>query len=337
MAKRILENKDEIVRQIIPLYEDGLLDKEIAEMLGVSSSFVQKYRVSCGLLANKSARQRQFANRIRSLRDYGYCSVEIGEMLGVETNDVNEVAKKFGIEFDAKSRERSARLGIQKMSSTIRRSEDKIARLVSERLPGFEYVGGYKNSESPFTVRCLKCGDEFEISGITFRKKKPGETIRCLNCERIEKEKKRQEAESIKQGKLDIKANQITGKQIKFKVCECCGALYVGENNKYCSEQCKRKSANRKKEKRINKTNTVDKNITLEKLFKRDKGVCYLCGGKCDWNDFKIVNGNFIVGGTYPTVEHIFPLSRGGLHEWSNVKLACFACNTKKSTNLLSG
>ena len=30
------------------------------------------------------------------------------------------------------------------------------------------------------------------------------------------------------------------------------------------------------------------------------------------------------------TIEHIVPLSRGGLHDWSNLALACNSCNTSR-------
>jgi 5-methylcytosine-specific restriction endonuclease McrA len=78
----------------------------------------------------------------------------------------------------------------------------------------------------------------------------------------------------------------------------------------------------------------VDKGITLEKLFRRDRGQCYICGGICDWNDFSIKDNAFIAGQTYPSIDHVKPLAKGGEHSWDNVKLAHFVCNSLKSDKI---
>jgi len=41
----------------------------------------------------------------------------------------------------------------------------------------------------------------------------------------------------------------------------------------------------------------------------------------------------FIAGNMYPSIDHVVPLSRGGLHEWGNVKLAHRICNSIKKDN----
>ena len=76
----------------------------------------------------------------------------------------------------------------------------------------------------------------------------------------------------------------------------------------------------------------VDADITLEKLFTRDAGKCYLCGEQCDWSD----RTENVTGMRYPSIEHVVPVSRGGLHSWENVRLAHFGCNIKKSNRLLA-
>jgi 5-methylcytosine-specific restriction endonuclease McrA len=37
-----------------------------------------------------------------------------------------------------------------------------------------------------------------------------------------------------------------------------------------------------------------------------------------------------------PTIDHIIPLSKGGLHDKSNIVAACFSCNSKKGTKILN-
>lgn len=115
--------------------------------------------------------------------------------------------------------------------------------------------------------------------------------------------------------------------------CIVCGKEYETYNpaQKTCSKECGKKLAHAHKHKRIPKSQLVDKDITLEALYRRDSGVCYLCGKKCDWND----KTDKSVGPAYPSIDHMKPISRGGLHAWTNVKLAHFECNWKKSDALL--
>jgi len=78
----------------------------------------------------------------------------------------------------------------------------------------------------------------------------------------------------------------------------------------------------------------VDKDISLNRLFEKDEGICYICGKKCDKKDIRYENGAWIVGGRYPSIDHVKPLSKGGEHSWKNVKLAHYSCNVKKGNRL---
>lgn len=125
--------------------------------------------------------------------------------------------------------------------------------------------------------------------------------------------------------------------------CEECGVMFYDPlpHSLTCSKECSRKRSNRviryHDRNRINKHNLVDKDISLKRLYKRDTGICYLCGEPCDYNDKVItVEGHYIVGRTYPSIEHVKPLSKGGKHSWDNVKLAHHWCNTQKSDNIIN-
>jgi len=74
-----------------------------------------------------------------------------------------------------------------------------------------------------------------------------------------------------------------------------------------------------------------DRDITLEKLYNRDGGICALCGKPCDYEDYIFQGAVFIAGNDYPSIDHIEPLSKGGSHTWNNVQLAHKICNSKKS------
>lgn len=72
-------------------------------------------------------------------------------------------------------------------------------------------------------------------------------------------------------------------------------------------------------------------NVSLLALEERDNHTCYLCGAKTDRSDYRVdESGNFIAGPSYPSIDHVAPLSKGGTHDMSNVRLACRRCNSIK-------
>ena len=77
----------------------------------------------------------------------------------------------------------------------------------------------------------------------------------------------------------------------------------------------------------------IDYSITLSKLIERDKGICKLCGRKVNETDYTYINDTFIAGNDYPSIDHIKPLSKGGVHQWDNVQLAHRLCNSIKCAN----
>lgn len=220
---------------------------------------------------------------------------------------------------------------------------------VQRNQPNFEYVKDYVNCDTYMTIRHKSCGYEFEISGITIRHRKC--KLKCPKCSPIEIEQRRKEkAEERKRQREEYKQKQkelltVDGVRIRkhskkpqqksffFNECKCCGSLFLATAAKktYCSLSCQKRIVNRYLDNRIKKEQIKDKDITLEKLFIRDSGVCYLCGGLCDWYDYQKTDLAFVAGDYYPSIEHIKPISKGGLHSWDNIKLAHRICNTKKS------
>jgi 5-methylcytosine-specific restriction endonuclease McrA len=55
-----------------------------------------------------------------------------------------------------------------------------------------------------------------------------------------------------------------------------------------------------------------------------------LCGEKCNWDDIEYKDGKAKAGESYPSIDHIIPLSKGGTQSWENVKLAHRHCNSIK-------
>ena len=73
----------------------------------------------------------------------------------------------------------------------------------------------------------------------------------------------------------------------------------------------------------------VDEKVTSDEVYKRDNGVCYICGNLTfqDWIDRPL--------NQRATVDHVIPISKGGPHTWQNVRIACWRCNVTKHDRIL--
>lgn len=225
------------------------------------------------------------------------------------------------------------------------KSAEEINAMVEERVPGCEFYGNYTGADGRVDLRCKECGTVFNRSMISVRKGH----CSCPTCRKQKnayiKEARQTYAELKAALRIDIKENnKILQEQREAykeqqrairnapKPCPVCGKLTT--RPKYCSAICRDRANNSTKDARRRKKITnamVDKDITVMGLFKRDAGVCYLCGQKCNVEDYVIRDGNFIAGDWYPSIDHVVPLSKGGKHSWSNVKLAHRRCNSIKS------
>lgn len=63
--------------------------------------------------------------------------------------------------------------------------------------------------------------------------------------------------------------------------------------------------------------------VDLGELYLRDGGLCHICCLLVDERDWHL--------------EHVVPLSKGGLHVWGNVAVSHPACNLRKGVQLMSG
>ena len=111
----------------------------------------------------------------------------------------------------------------------------------------------------------------------------------------------------------------------------------------YCSRRCMKKhnKHNSAVSHRLRKYGNADKprdSINLDAVIERDHGICYICGCKTDRTDFYYVRGCWrTIGDSYPTIDHVIPLARGGTHTWDNVRLACRQCNSAKRDTVPRG
>lgn len=238
---------------------------------------------------------------------------------------------------------------------------DNVANIkakIADRLPNWEYAGNYTGTDGECDIRCKTCGTVKHVKSQAIRHGSARCSV-CFERERIEREEQKQkrreereaakkqlQAETAEERRQRIRQREREREKekrrrerlehITFTSCMGCGAMFLYDDRthqKYCSKQCARRLRQKKKEvvRRIRtKAQMVDNDITLEKLYQRDGGICYLCGRVCDWNDRVVIDGTVICGDNYPSIEHVIPLSKNGKHSWANVKLACRKCNNHK-------
>lgn len=129
---------------------------------------------------------------------------------------------------------------------------------------------------------------------------------------------------------------KIRSNEEHTKQCVVCGKTFTTWRSAKitCSAECKHEmEASRLRKRQLPASQIVDANITLKRLYERDHGICYLCGEKCDWSDRDEKKNS--IGMLYPTIDHVIPVSKGGLHAWDNVKLAHMICNAIKQDKIL--
>lgn len=200
-------------------------------------------------------------------------------------------------------------------------------KTVDEKTPWLEYVGNYTSSDGFVDVRCKNCGAIFRKSFVSIRH---GVGV----CDKCYKDKRHKEKQEREQQRTKYKAWEKKTKryktllnkratQLTFKVCPICGNIYTG-TRRYCSDRCRNQNRWRMKD-------GYRYLFPLEEVYKRSKGICYICGGLCDWDDYTYKDGTKVYGNNYPSRDHIVPKSKGGENTWENIRLAHRICNSLKS------
>ena len=278
------------------------------------------------------------AKEVRKLRESGMSIDDICIKLGVMSrnarSEVTRVCRKAGMPMT----EDEKKISKQRQAEQFAHDNDWADEYIRQKTNGkFIRVSDYIGMDSKIIIRCTECGTEKTIGFGSFRGSK---RVRCSMCYQIELDERKyqREIQLVEQKRLReieraehkrIKA--CSGKQMTMVFCCDCGEVLTSKR-KRC-DRCQKKLNNKNKEiKRRRKIQSalVDKDITVEKLYKKDKGICYLCGCQCDYEDYIIRDGAFIAGDYYPSIDHVKPLARGRLHSWENVRLAHRICNTKK-------
>lgn len=319
---------------VIQLYDSDYSTREISDITGFSISRIYAIWKKVGLPKRLTKLQLD----VKRLREQGKCSVEIAEILGIGIANIPKIARKVGKPFSEDEHQKSVSLtrSNQFKKETEQEKKEYVESFLAE---GFSYVSGYSDCDSMVTIRCEKCGSVFERSMVSIRHKN---NIKCPGCERIRLQKKAQEKEQERQRLVAERKAKREQKErdrlarIRIVVCEECGKTFTTtrKNQVCCSPECSKKRANRlssiRKDKRISKDKRIDSDITTKSLYKRDNGICWICGGKCDFDDYEVRNGVIICGDNYPSIDHVVEICNGGEHSWQNVKLAHRRCNSER-------
>lgn len=271
--------------------------------------------------------------KVKQLRLSGTSYKNVAKQLGYSRDEVRNYCKKIpGLH------------GRKDFSNY--NSDNKIQLSISSINSHIKYINGYTKVKEKVHVKCLVCGCEFDRVYMHLTQKH----VPCPECKQKEIEKQKIETQERREERQrEFKVQREQERQVKRErqkkekiknntfTCKECGKKFIHikqGKKKFCSKECARKNAHRNripKEKRIPKDRIIDKDITLMSLYKRDMGVCYLCGEKCNYSDYVVKNGTVICGDWYPSIDHVIPASKGGEHSWKNVKLAHRRCNYLKS------
>ena len=242
-------------------------------------------------------------------------------------------------------RSRGQAEGIRPKRSHLEMNDSDIQNRINTKSDRIVYLGGYVNDNSNIYVQCKDCGS---IYAKTTRCLRPSghKNIQCDYCLQILRNMRLRAEEQARQQRALELLNRKKEKEAEYikahnKKCLKCGKPFVADrlNSRYCSKECRLRMNDSIKEmkRRIVYKDAQADNISLEVLYDRDDGKCWLCGKQTDWNDCETrQDGTFVVGYTYPSIDHIHPLSKGGTHTWDNVRLAHCRCNTLKSNKIMN-
>ena len=299
------------------LFLAGMDDEYVALVLGKNEWCVSKVRRDLGLkkkngYTDKCANRR---NEIIAFRKSRHTIKETAEHFGVREHYVKVCCAGLFIGY--------ADAGPIK---SLEEREADARKQIEDAHAGVEYVDGFINTDSRVNVRCKYCGTVFSVCMSKFRG--PSKSSSCCKiCSMAHV----RDTLVIKTYMREWIADETARTPKPKKQCVVCGALTT--RKKYCSSTCAQKASNAAhdlKKRMFAKSKIVDKDITLQKLYLRDKGTCWICGMACDYSDFRRTEKAFIAGNLYPSIDHVKPRCEGGEHSWANIRLAHRKCNTAR-------
>lgn len=265
----------------------------------------------------------ELQEKIIELKKQGFKTKEVVKELKCDESHVNDVWRRYqkGDDFSIEYKNQYCW------------TDDEWKKIFESRQPAYIFIANDGGSDGYNYIQCRYCGAMFRRTAQSMRPSKCESHLICRNCERLNREytkKHLQKSEAyIKYLQACMFPKGKRGKQLTMRECIICRQLFVPTHGrqKYCSTSCatylhwKGREAYRYK-------------IDLSILYRRDGGICHICGEQCDWNDFTILeDGSFKTGANYPTRDHVIPKSKGGEHSYENIKLAHMRCNSLRGAD----
>ena len=160
---------------------------------------------------------------------------------------------------------------------------DMINRRLRDNGTLLRYAGEYKRGQYVL-LQCDECGSVMRYcSSAVFKH------VQCKECKRIRRIERLEADQKAKQEAAEERKRireQERAAKIREVSCAVCGTLFTTTHPRRftCSSECSKKRLNtlssRKHDRRITKDKRIDR-IDLHDLFKRDDGVCHICGKQC--------------------------------------------------------
>ena len=95
-------------------------------------------------------------------------------------------------------------------------------------------------------------------------------------------------------------------------------------HRRYAKNHPEKRAANSARWRALRMNAPVVQKIKRAFVIERDNSTCYLCGKRLGDNPREL------------HLDHVIPLSRGGMHTYDNLKVCCRSCNGRKRMALLS-
>ena len=335
----------------VMLFANGMTQTMIANMFGCSQNAVS-HALRKRNVSTRRGRRPNIAKRERAVEmaSAGMSYYEVGRLLGVSHATVSKWARAAGI-VRGKGGGCVARNNAARSSKAAPKRMARVRDAIGE---SFEVVS--ETRKDWFLLRCRECGHEFErFVDLHY-------PTTCPECHRREVERRETERKTasarralVRAFRIFLRSKEREEREREFldtiHVCKECGREFTlrelrednpwnfSDNPTFCCTSCRnrwhrREGRHRRRERGEQKGYG---NVSLLALEERDNHTCYLCGTKTDRSDYRVdESGNFIAGPSYPSIDHVVPLSKGGTHDMSNVRLACCRCNAIKGNRDVS-
>jgi 5-methylcytosine-specific restriction endonuclease McrA len=138
-----------------------------------------------------------------------------------------------------------------------------------------------------------------------------------------EQQKNPEFVERERERKRDLARRRRMRPDVRSRELEYKKSPAVREKNRQYQKDNPILTAERAMRRRVRKRAVFIEDVPLAYLMERDGSKCRICGHRLDM-------GTRFPDPRTPTRDHIIPLSKGGMHERSNLQVACYVCNSSK-------